>query len=110
MRKWMIIALMVVGCSSKKGTASKPDAGELSKFEEFTRWGMGMANFSAPPSSEATGGGSDDGGWDTGPWGGDWEDHDHDTGWKGASSEKPNVVGIPEDDVEKPTPTAGGVK
>jgi len=109
MRKWTIIALVMFGCNSKKGTASKPDAGELSTFEEFTRWGMGMANFSAPPSSEATGGGADggdDGGWDTGGWGG-WDD---DTGWKGDGSESPKVVGIPVENVEKPTTKIGGVK
>lgn len=79
MKIWTIIALFMVGCFSRSGQSSKPDGGELSTFDQFTRWGLGIGGFSAPPSSGVA--------QDTASWGGDdggWDDEDWDTGgWGG---------------------------
>ena len=93
MHKWTIFAFMMLGCSTESGEASKPDGGDMSTFDEFSRWGMGMAGFTAPPSNQVAGGGGGGGGGgaadenseaaDTG-----WHDGDdsllegvEDTGW-----------------------------
>ena len=57
MKKWTIFAFMLLGCGTQSGEASKPDDGDLRTFDEFSRWGMGMAAFTAPPSNQVAGGG-----------------------------------------------------
>ena len=76
MKKWTILTLLMMGCFSRSGQSSKPDSGELSTFEQFSRWGLGMAGFTANPSSGA-------GGRDTGSWGGDDGWGGDDDGWGG---------------------------
>ena len=79
MKTWTLMALMLTGCfgSGDRGQSSKPDDGELSTFDQFTRWGLGIGGFTAPPSNGA--GGSQD----TASWGDeeDWSDHDADGSW-----------------------------
>ena len=62
MYKWTICALMLLGCSTQSGEASKPDGGDLSTFDDYSRWGAGMAGFTAPPSNQVAGGGGSGGG------------------------------------------------
>ena len=84
MKFWIVMALSISGCSKRSDQSTKPDTEELSTFDQFTRWGLGIGGFAAPPSSgaatedTASWGGDDgdweddDGDWDTGGWGGGW--------------------------------------
>ena len=61
MYKWTICAFMLLGCSTQSGEASKPDEGDLNTFDDYSRWGAGMAGFTAPPSNQVAGGGGGSG-------------------------------------------------
>ena len=90
MKKWTIFAFMLLGCGTQSGEASKPDDGDLGTFDEFSRWGMGMAGFTAPPSNQVAGGGG----------GNDDAGEDADTGWIEEETEESNLDGVEEHDHE----------
>jgi len=81
MKKWIILAVLAAACIPKGGTSSTPDDEELGTFDQFSRWGQGMAGFTAPPSNQVAGGGTDGGGGSGGDDG--WDD----TGWGGSDAD-----------------------
>ena len=89
MKTWTLMALMLTGCfgNGDRGQSSKPDDGELSTFDQFTRWGLGIGGFTAPPSNGAGGN------QDTASWGDDedWTEADADGGWDEGSSDSGEI-------------------
>lgn len=101
MKKWTLLAVFAMACVQKGGTSSTPDNDDLASFDQFSRWGQGMAGFTAPPSNQVAGGGTDGGGDSGGDDGGgdDGTDADGGSGELGACYLEGECMGVTEEDV-----------